>query len=74
MVKTTAFFQSSGIALLFIVLSSNLAKHGIMASQPNFKISPGMSSGPTDFFLPIAGNRFLTKLAITVKSLPVCVD
>jgi hypothetical protein len=31
-----------------------------MASLPNFKISLGMPSGPTDFFLPIAANRFLT--------------
>jgi len=33
-----------------------------MASPPNFKISPGMSSGPTDFFFPIAHNCFLILL------------
>jgi hypothetical protein len=28
-----------------------------MVSAPNFKISPGMPFGPTDFFLPIVNNR-----------------
>ena len=41
-----------------------------MASPPNFKISPGMPSGPTDFFLPIVDNRFLILLILTVKDLP----
>ena len=36
--------------------------HGIMASLPNFKISPGMPSDLTDFFLPITGNHFLITL------------
>ena len=55
---TIAFCQSPGTALLVIVISSNLARYGIMASLSNFKISPAMPSGPTDFFLPIADNRF----------------
>jgi len=42
-----------------------------MASPPDFKISPGMPSGPgmppgpTDFFLPIADNRFLIMLILS---------
>jgi hypothetical protein len=59
--KTIAFFQSLGIALFFIVISSNLARHGIMVSLPDFKISLGIPSGPMDFFLPIADNCFLVK-------------
>jgi hypothetical protein len=39
-----------------------------VASPPNFKISPGMPSGPTDFFLPIDVNHFLITLMLTVKS------
>jgi hypothetical protein len=34
------------------------------------KISPGMPSGPTDFFIPIADNRFLLMLILIVKGLP----
>jgi len=71
---TTSLFQSNGIALLFIVISSNLAIYGIMASPPNFKISPEMSSGPTDFFFPIDDNRFRVMLIVTVKDLPDYVD
>ena len=41
-----------------------------MASPPKFKISPGMPSGPTDFFLPTADNRFLIMLILMVKGLP----
>jgi hypothetical protein len=70
---TVAFFQSPGIALLFIVISSNLARYGIMASPPNFKISPGMPSGPTDFLFPIVDNRFLIMLILTMKEFPGCV-
>jgi len=74
MAITIAFFQSPGIALLFIVISSNLARYGIMASPPNFKISPGMPSGPTDFLLPVDDKRFLIMLILTVKGFPGCVD
>jgi len=45
-----------------------------MASSPHFKISPGMPSGPTDFFLPIADNHFLIVLILMVKGLPDSVD
>ena len=45
-----------------------------MASQPNFKISTGMSFGPTDFFLPVADNRFLIMVILMVNGLPDCFD
>ena len=45
-----------------------------MASLPNFKISPGMPTGPTEFFLPFTDNRFLIMLILMVKGLPDCVD
>jgi hypothetical protein len=45
-----------------------------MASQPNFKISPGMPSGPTDLFFPIADSRFLKMLILMVNGLPESVD
>jgi len=70
---TIAFFPSPGIALLFIVISSNLTRYGIMVSPPNFKVFPGMASGPTDFFLPIVDNRFLITLILMVNGLPDCV-
>jgi len=70
---TIAFFQSPGMALLFIVISSNLARYGIMASPPNFKISPGIPFGPTQFFLPVVDNCFLIMLILTVMGLPDCV-
>ena len=38
-----------------------------MASSPNFKISPGMPTLSTDFFFPIADNRFLIMLILMVK-------
>jgi len=40
-----------------------------MVSAPNFKISTGMPSGPTDFFLPIDENHFLKMLILMVKGL-----
>jgi hypothetical protein len=43
-----------------------------MASPPNFKISPGISSGPTDFSLLVAENHFLIMLILMVKGLPDC--
>jgi len=64
---TITFFQSPRIALLYVVISSNLVRYGIIASPPNFKISPGMPTGPTDFFLAIADNRFLIMLILMVK-------
>ena len=46
----------------------------MMASPSNFKISPGMLSGPTDFFLPIADNRFLIMSILMLNGLPDFVD
>ena len=45
-----------------------------MASPPNFKISPEMSSDPTDFFLPIDDNRLLIILILMMKGLYESVD
>ena len=71
---TIAFIHSPGKALLFIVISSNLARYGNIASPSYFKISPGIPSCPTNFFLPFADNRFLIMLILMVKDLPHCVD
>jgi hypothetical protein len=67
-----AFFQSPGIVPLLIDMSSNRARYGIMASPSIFSMSPGMSSGPTDLFLPIIANRFLTMLILMVNGLYKC--
>jgi len=72
--STIAFFQPLGIALLFIVISSNLARYGVMASTLHFNISPVMPFGPMDFFSPIAYNSFLIMLTLMVKGLPDSVD
>ena len=45
-----------------------------MASSLDFKIFPGMPSGSTNFFLPIADNHFLIMLILMVKGLPDSVD
>jgi len=66
---TMAFYKSPGRTLLFIVMSINLARYGIMTFQPNFKISPGMPSNPIDFFLLIVDNPFLIMIIVMVKSL-----
>jgi hypothetical protein len=42
-----------------------------MASPLNFKIFPGMPSGPTDLFLPIADSRFLKMLILMVNGFPL---
>jgi hypothetical protein len=41
-----------------------------MAYPPNFKISLGIPSGPTDFSRLIADNRFLIMLIPMLKGLP----
>jgi hypothetical protein len=41
-----------------------------MTSLPNSKISPGIPSGPTDFFSPIANIHFLIMLVLMIKGLP----
>ena len=45
-----------------------------MASLRNFKISPGVPSDVTDFFLPIADNRLFIMLILVVKGLRDSVD
>ena len=67
---TIAFFQSLGIVALFNDISSSLARKGVLASQPNFRISPGNPSGPTDLFLPIFANLFLIILVLIIKVSP----
>jgi len=67
---TIAFFQSLGIVALFNDISSSLARKGVLASQPNFRISPGTPSGPTDLFLPIFANLFLIILVLIIKVSP----
>ena len=65
-----AVFPSLGIVALFNYISSSLAKKGVMASPPNFRISPGTPSGPTDLFLLIFGNIFLITLVLIIKASP----
>ena len=60
--------------IFFFVISCNLTRYGIMASSSNFKISPGMPSGPMDFFLLIDDDRFLIMLILMVKGLPDSID
>jgi hypothetical protein len=45
-----------------------------MPSPPDFKISSGMPSGPTDFFFPIADKHLLVMLILMVKGLSDSVD
>jgi hypothetical protein len=62
-----AFSQYPAIVPLLINMSSNRPRYGIMAFQPIFSMSPGMSSGHIDLFLPIIANRFLIMLILMVK-------
>jgi len=64
-----ALFQSAGRVPLFSVMSSNRARYGIMASPPNFSISPEIPSGPIGVF-PNDANIFLTILVSMVKGTP----
>jgi len=43
-------FQSTGRVPLFIVMSSNRARYGILVSTPSFRISPDIPSGLIGFF------------------------
>jgi hypothetical protein len=72
--NTRGFFQIPEIALLFIIISGNLATYGIMASPPNYKIDPAMPCGPSDFFFTIVDKRFLIMVILMVNSLLDCVD
>ena len=63
-----AVFQSLWIVALFHYISSSLAKKGVMASPTNFRISPGIPSGPADLFLPISANFYLITLVTIIKA------
>ena len=65
-----ALFQTLGIVALLIVMYSNHAKYGIMASAPSFRISPETPSGHIDLFLPIAASCFVILLMLIVKGSP----
>lgn len=67
---TVAVFQTFGIVEFLIVMSSNSANYGIMASLSSVRISPRTPSGHTILFLPIAASRFLNILMSTVKGSP----
>jgi hypothetical protein len=41
-----------------------------MASPPNFRISPGIPSGPTDLFLLIFDNLFLITIVLIIRVSP----
>ena len=65
-----ALFQSAGRVSLFIVMSSNQARYGILACPPNFRISPEMPSDPIDLFFLIAATLFLMIFVSMVKGSP----
>ena len=66
-----ALFQSAGRVPLFIVMSSNRARYGIIISPPSFRISPEIPSGLIDlFFFSIAATLFLMILVSMVKGSP----
>jgi hypothetical protein len=45
-----------------------------MVSAPSFKIFTGIPFGPTDFLFPIADNRFIIMLILTVNGFSESVD
>ena len=59
-----ALFQSLGMVAFFNDIASSLARYGVMATAPIFRISPGIPSGRTDLFLPIFANLFLITLVL----------
>jgi hypothetical protein len=63
---TVAFFHSPGVEALLIVMSNNRARYGIIGSQPSFRISAGIPTGPVDLFLLTAADCFLTMLMLMV--------
>jgi len=65
-----ALFQSAGRVPLFIVMSSNHARYGIMASPPSFRISPEIPYGSIDLFFPIAATLFLMIFVSMLKGSP----
>ena len=69
-VVTQLQFQSAGRVPLFIVMSSNRARYGIMASPPSFSTSPEIPPGPVVLLFPIAPTLLLMILVWMVKSTP----
>jgi len=65
-----ARFQSASRVPLFIVMSSSLARYGLMASPFSFSISPEIPSGPIYLLFPIAPTLFPMILVSMVKSTP----
>jgi len=65
-----ALFQSAGRIPLFIVMSSNRVRYGIVAYPPRFRISPEIPSGPIDVSFPIAATLFLMICLSIVKGSP----
>ena len=65
-----AFLTATGIVGLFNDVYSSLARKGAMAPQPNFGISPGTPSYPTDLFLPIFAKLFLIILVLIIEVSP----
>jgi hypothetical protein len=73
-----ALFHSAGREPLFIVMSSNHARYGIMAYPPSFNISPEILSGTINYFFFLFTPTFsLVILVSMVKGSPewetVCV-
>ena len=62
-----AVFQSKGRVKLFIVMSINRTKYGIMASRTPFGISRDINCVHIDLFLRIAATLFLMSLIVKVK-------
>ena len=63
-----AYFQSLGLVALFNDISNSLARKGVMASPPNFRISAGTPSSTTDLSLPILANLLIILVLITKVS------
>jgi len=59
-----ALFQSLGIVALFNDIFNSLARKGVMASPPNYRISARTPAGPTDLFLPIFANLLIILVLI----------
>ena len=64
------FYQSLWIVAFFNDISSSLARKEVMASPPNFRISPGTPSGPTHLFQPNFSNLFLLIVVLIIKVSP----
>jgi len=67
-----ALIHSDGRVPLFIVMSSNRARYGIMASPPSCRTSTEIPSGPIDLIFPIAAIIFLMIFVPMVKGYLRC--